>query len=73
MSLQVQHGPVFPLCCSLSTRLLPAQPQPSELPPGGTKSSRLPEHPLSRQLPPHALAHGLSGAGQLAYTLEVVG
>jgi hypothetical protein len=61
LCLQVQHRSVLSLCRPLPTRLLPTQPQPPELPPGGTKPSRLPKHTLSSQLPPHTLAHGLSG------------
>lgn len=70
LCLQVQHRPVLPLCCPLPSRLLPAQPQSPELPPGGAKPSRLPKHSFTSQLPPHALAHGLSGTGQLGCPAE---
>lgn len=59
--LQVQHRPVLPLRCPFSSGVLPAQPQSPELPPSGTKPSRLSEHPFPGQLPPYTFTHGLSG------------
>lgn len=52
-----QFSPTLPL----PTGVLPAQPQPPELPPSGTKSSGLSEHPFPSQLPPNTVTHGLSG------------
>lgn len=58
---QVQHRAVLALRRPVAPGLLPAQPQPSELPPGGALAGGLPEHALSSQLPPHPLPHGLPG------------
>ena len=58
---QVQHRPVFAICCTVPSGLLPAQPKSSELPPGGPQPCGVPEHSFTSQLPPHPLSYGLSG------------